>query len=61
MVDNFEERMNKEIKDLLIYAANFKHNFYGAAYSTRLEQAIPFMEKAIENAKQLLRDNGVKI
>ena len=61
MVDNFEQRMNAEVCQPLIYAANFKHNFYGAAYSTRLLQAIPIIEKALADAKQLLRDDGVKI
>lgn len=54
--DNFDARAERFGKTLAL-AANWKHNFQGAAYSTRIAAAIKVAEQAIEEGRQLLADD----
>lgn len=47
----------KLFTDKLLAAANWKHQFYGAAYSTRIAQAIKLAREACDEAEQLLADD----
>lgn len=45
---------------LLMFAANWKHNYFGAAYSTRLRQAIKDVREACDElAVALDKDDAI--
>lgn len=58
--ENFDMRADA-FSALLRQAANWKHNFLGAAYSTRIASAVLLAESACREARRLLAEDGAAI
>ena len=50
-MSNDFDAMTAKFTALAIQAAGWKHNYYGAAYATRIRQAVADMKRAIEIAE----------
>jgi len=48
---DFDE-MARRFTTKVAYAANWKHNYFGAVYSSRIEQAIRDLKAAIAEAEE---------
>lgn len=48
------DKTSAEFTTAIAYAADWKHNYFGAAYSTRLRQAIGDLRLACDTMQQVL-------